>query len=301
MTKRSTTGTLSLGRCWYIHLFPLPTGFLRLLTAPQALARDLSLSTTDYIHTITTPETPPDDDNDDNDTLPSSPSEIPHSRPGCLYLLSATLASSTLFHAPSTLNTLDLPLFPTYASILNNLLAASPSIGTESPALIDALLFLGLHILETEGLGRPPEEDMVFTDTLRHLSLLSANTPAPTLRYHAHVLTSRLLHAHPEGNVRLAFIKDTLEHCPYENLKGSAVGWLKEEIRISNAPSVDPSAEKEAKTKDDSVFRRPICLDTLSRELFMSPKRMDHQTFEQHISFFMDVLNLVYFLLATDG
>ncbi|KAL8957457.1 MAG: hypothetical protein Q9183_006054, partial [Haloplaca sp. 2 TL-2023] len=203
-----------------------------------ALARDLSLSTTDYIHTITEPETPPNND-DDDDTLPSSPSEIPHSRLGCLYLLSATLASSSLFHAPSSLDILDLPLFPSYATILNNLLAASSSIGTEAPALIDSLLFLGLHILDTKGFGRPPQEDMVFTDTLRHLSLLSANTPSPTLRYHAHILTSRLLHAHPEGNVRLAFIKDTLEHCPYENLKGSAVGWLKEEIRIANASSTE--------------------------------------------------------------
>ena len=75
------------------------------------------------------------------------------------------------------------------------------------------------------------------------------------------------------------------------------MGWLKEEIRTANAPT----AADEEKREDSKIFTTPQCLDTLAPHLFISPGVMDHQTFEQHMTFFLDVLNLVYFLLSVDG
>ncbi|KAL8955339.1 MAG: hypothetical protein Q9193_006770, partial [Seirophora villosa] len=198
-----------------------------------ALARDLHLTPDELIKTLTEPE---DLSNENPDDLPSSASDVPLSRPGCLHLLCATIASNLLFHAPS-----------------------SGSIGTEPASLIDSLLFLGSHTFETSSLPKQPPNDDTFTNTLQRLSLLSANTPSAPLRYHAHILTSRLLHAHPDRNLRLAFIKDTLQHCPYENLKASAVGWLKDEIRAAAAtPNTGNEQQGEsAEGEGGGIFTTP--------------------------------------------
>ncbi|KAL8686599.1 MAG: hypothetical protein Q9218_006992, partial [Villophora microphyllina] len=262
-----------------------------------ALARDLNLSPSDLIQTLTSPEESSEND-DEPDNLPSSAADVPHSRPGCLYLLCATIASTTLFHAPSTVP--PLAIFPTYSTILSNHLSnpSSPSVGTEAPSAIDGLLFLGIHILETTGLVQPPKDDKMFTDTLRLLSLLSANTPFAPLRYNAHVLTSRILHTHPNDQVRLSFIKDTLEHCPYENLKASAVGWLKDEIIAANSP-LSPATGDTANSTN--LFTTPTCLSTLSSHLFLSPSSLSTEAFQAHIPFFLAALNLYYFLLSMPG
>ena len=138
-------------------------------------------------------------------------------------------ASSALFYAPASLPSLS--LIPDFATILASSLgdSATGSTGAEPEPLIDAVLFLGFLIIKS-GRGIPPDNDTAYNNILQRLSLLSANMPSPALRYHAYVLTCSILHAHPSDHVRLAFIGDTLEHCPYENLKASAIGWLKDEI-----------------------------------------------------------------------
>ncbi|KAL8696445.1 MAG: hypothetical protein Q9201_007652 [Fulgogasparrea decipioides] len=262
-----------------------------------ALARDLNLQPEELVRTIVDSEDPTTEESDD---LPSSASEVPHSHPGCLYLLCATIASNILFQAPS--NVPPLSVFHTFSSILSNFISdtSSPTIGTESPSVIDSLLFLGSYILETAGLGSPPEDDTSFTRTLQQLSLLSANTPIAPLRYYAHLLTSRLLHAHPDDQLRLSFIKDTLEHCPYENLKAGAVGWLKEEILAAkNTPRSAISDEANEPTKKN-VFTTPTCIAILAPHLFLSPREMAAEEFRNHIPFFLAVLNFCYFLLFSE-
>ncbi|KAI4101170.1 MAG: hypothetical protein LQ345_007424 [Seirophora villosa] len=261
-----------------------------------ALARDLHLTPDELVKTLTEPE---DLSNENPDDLPSSASDVPLSRPGCLHLLCATITSNILFHAPSTIPALS--VFPTFSSTLTNLLGdpSSGRIGTEPASLIDSLLFLGSHTFETSSLPKQPPDDDTFTNALQRLSLLSANTPSAPLRYHAHILTSRLLHAHPNQNLRLAFIKDTLQHCPYENLKASAVGWLKDEILAALAPSNTENEQQESASVEvgGSIFSTPACVETLSPHLFRDPLAMSDEEFRAHAPFFLAALNFRYFLL----
>ncbi|KAL8903983.1 MAG: hypothetical protein Q9207_003562, partial [Kuettlingeria erythrocarpa] len=261
-----------------------------------ALARDLGLMPDGLVRTL---EDPPDTDNEDSDNLPSLASDVPLSRPGCLYLLCATIASNVFFRAPSNIHKLS--VFPTFSSIISNLLGepSSGSIGTESPSLIDSLLFLGVYIQDNnKQIGQIPEDDQYYTNTLQRLALLSANTPHAPLRYHAHLLASQLLHAHPNEEVRLSYIKDTLQHCPYENLKASAVGWLKDEILTATV-----STPTESHTKPDaepSIFATQACIETLAPHLFISP-RLGYDAFVAHQPLFLAVLNFYYFLLVSDA
>ncbi|KAL9599007.1 MAG: hypothetical protein Q9219_004122 [cf. Caloplaca sp. 3 TL-2023] len=262
-----------------------------------ALSRDLELLPDDFVRALVRHEDPLNEDTDD---LPSSASDVPLSRPGCLHLLCATITSNVFFHAPSTIP--NLSIFPILSSILANLLSdpSSGSIGTESLPIIDSLLFLGSYIFETSGLGQLPEDEMVFTDTLQRLSLMSANTPSGPLRYHAHILTSSLLHAHPTERLRLSIIQDTLEHCSYENLKASAVGWLKDEILAANAPlHGDPPPGTTPDHEQTSIFASSVCIESLSSHLFLNPSHMSNEEFRAHQPFFLAVLNLYYLILAS--
>ena len=289
----------------------------------------------DLVRSLIKPEISPHDDDDDEDEYPSSASDVPLSNPGCLYLLSATLASALLFQAPAP-SVQDLSIYPTYSSILSKVIGnpTSPTIGTEPSALIDSVLFLGLYIFETSSsssdatpLSDEVHDDTAFTPTLQTLSLLSLNTPHSGLRYSAHILTSQLLHANASDYIKLGFIKDTLQHCPYENLKAEAVGWLKNEILSANPlPSSSPSTapipqQKSSKpskhTVDEcaderlpsppatkaenteiNVFSTPTCLHTLTPYLLpsVSPSTLPTQDFLTHESFFLSVLNLLYLL-----
>lgn len=212
-------------------------------------------------------------------------------------------ASSAFFDAPPSLPPLQ--IVPEYAAILGSSLGDSStgSTGAEPEPLIDAVLFLGFLIIN----DRPPiksDDDQVYNNILQRLSLLSANMPSPVLRYHAHLLTSTLLHLHPEDHFRLAFIRDTLEHCPFENLKASAVGWLKDEILSADRP-----AQKKTPHSDPSIFTTPAALETLQPFLFLDlDTLMDGQsaidsysTFQAHQPFYLAVLNLLFLLISSSS
>ena len=219
-------------------------------------------------------------------------------------------ASSTLFNSPASLPPLS--LVPDFAGILASSLgdSATGSTGTESEPLIDAVLFLGFLIINwqseipTKGdSGGGGDKEHAFTNILQRLSLLSANMPSPVLRYHAHLLTSTILHLNPSENSRLAFIRDTLEHCPFENLKASAIGWLKDEIL---------TAEKAEQSKNEpdsegSIFATSAALSTLAPFIFPNPEKLmegqsitdSFATFQAYQPFYLAVLNLLYLLLSS--
>ena len=144
-------------------------------------------------------------------------------------------------------------LFPEHNHFLKSVLPTSalPSIGNEPAPVIDALCALGIvafidgskpiiprsryastsiHFdFSTSNLsGFPDTAD--FQSYIQTLSLIAATNPDPKLRAVAHYLATSVLHAHPSASVRLLIIRDVLEHCPFQNLKESAVGWLKDEI-----------------------------------------------------------------------
>ena len=160
---------------------------------------------------------------------------------GSLLFYCSSLAKQC-FHDNRPLD-MGISLFPDFASLVSHFVEGHQydpsSINIDissgsSPMIIDALLFLGSTIFETDSETGPllnyPQVYEPFHNLLQNLSLVSLNCPLPSLRYNAHVLTSQILHTHPDQRMRLRFIVDTLEDCPFENLKGSAVGWLKEEV-----------------------------------------------------------------------
>lgn len=243
---------------------------------------------------------PEPEGNDSAYDLPSTASDVPLSYTGSLHLLSAMAAASALFDVPTPLP--KMRIFPEYTAILGNFIAEPESggIGSEPETLLDSILFLGSFILSSQEATLPPNDE-TFTAILQRLSLLSANTPSPTLRYHAHLLTSELLHSHPSDHVRLAFIKDTLEHCPYENLKASAVGWLKDEILTADAHPHDHTNDSA------SIFATPTALTTLAPLLFPDlhstdqPHEQGYHSFRAHQPFYLAVLNLYYLLLSSQS
>ena len=199
--------------------------------------------------------------------------------------------------------------------------SSSGTLGSEAEAAIDAVLFLGNYAW-----ANSPDLDGVndesFHNTLQRLSLLSANTPSAALRYQAHLLTTAILHLNPSDNIRLAFIKDTLEHCPYENLKGSAVGWLKDEILAVLAPPTSPTSPntpmspmsptrfQHPQSSTQTIFATPAILTTLAPNLLLNPsaiikegQQSSHsdafQTFLSHQSFYLAVLNLLYLIISS--
>lgn len=238
----------------------------------------------------------------EEDALPSTASEVPLSKTGSLYLLATMAASSALFDAPASLPPLG--LVPDFAAILVNSLgdAATGSTGAEPEPLIDAVLFLGFLVM-TAGQGVPTDIDIMYNNILQRLSLLSANMPSSSLRYHAHLLTSKVLYSHPSAYVRLAFIQDTLEHCPYENLKGSAVGWLKYELVATD----QYAPKKREQDRGASVFTIPEVLTTLAPCLFPNPDSLMggqsptdlYASFQAHQTFYLAVVNLLYLLVSS--
>ena len=199
-------------------------------------------------------------------------------------------------------------IFPDHSTLLENFVgsAGQQTVGLESEALLDAVLALGLIAIQNNNIGEP-SDDEYFAKYLQTTSLISANTPSPTLRYHAHYLTSTILRSHPSDIVRLTFIRDTLEHCPYENLKACAVGWLKGETLEANVPHRHAEDANNTDEEPTSIFATPIALSTVSPFLF--PDLTDSWTssvevsdswmqFRTDLGFYLSTLNFYYLLLT---
>lgn len=275
----------------------------------QSLARDLNLGPEELLSSITKPD---ELDLDEEQELPSSASDVALSKTGSIFILATMAASFTLFDSPATLPPLS--LVPDFAGILASSLgdSATGSTGAESEPLVDAVLFLGFFIISSQSnlpirgdsQGRDNDE-YAFTNILQRLSLLSANMPSPVLRYHAHLLTSTILHLNPSENSRLAFIRDTLEHCPFENLKASAIGWLKDEILA--AEKAEQSKSRNEPDAEASIFATSAALSTLAPFIFPNPEKLmegqtitdSYATFQAYQPFYLAVLNFLYLLLSS--
>lgn len=225
------------------------------------------------------------------ENYPTSPGAIPLSQAGSLFLITSYMFSSVLFGAKTPQP--NLSIFPDHAKLVKHFigLTGPDYIGSEEPGVIDAVLAIGLYLEHSNNFVSGPLEDEDFLQYLQMLSLLSANTSSSTLRYAAHALTSHVLHAHPVDRLRLTFISDTLEHCPYESLKGSAVSWFKEEIMTAH----------ERQTKN--VFSSSVALTAAQPYLFPDTSALDEtdgpeltQELRQSFPFHMAVLNFLYFI-----
>lgn len=284
-------------------------GQLVTLAKDLRLSNDALLSATSIVEKLSE-LSDPDGDEDD---CPESAADVPLSRHGSLLLYTARQVSTILYgteHVPMQTES-QFELFPHHQEVMKNCLA-SPNmgqgyLGTEPEALIDAVLALGLVCLERDMIGEP-QNDEQFNEYLQVVALLSSNCPNSHLRGHAHYLTSTVLRSQPDDQVRLSFIRDTLEHCPFENLKVSAVGWVKGETIEANPQRVPEHHHTDAAHQEEnkSIFARPLALDRLAPSLFPSlraelitaPILDAWMTFQTNISFYLASLNLIYLLLS---
>ena len=269
-----------------------------------ALAQDLEMDSDELFKIVTDPEPEVTGHPAQEDEPPSEPKDIPLSKTGSLFLFTARKVAEELYDRPKS--TKDITIFPDHAIILKNFVggASRAAIGLEPESLIDTVLFLGLTAIERNDIGSPSSDDD-FAEYLQNTSLLSANTPSPSLRFAAHTLTSTVLHSHPHDLVRLTFIRDTLENCPYANLKASAVSWLKTETLAANATV--PAAPD----SPPSIFATPVALSTLTPSLFpdlssafaatvadAAPLAEDAVLrFRDEAAFYLAALNFYYLLL----
>lgn len=289
-----------------------------------ALVRDLEIDFDELYATVIDNQPEPLGNPYGTEDPPDSAEDVPFSKTGALLLLTARHVSEKLYDLPSP--SMPLPIFPNHAAILDNFVAidSATGVGLQHESVLDAIMALALISLG-EGLIGEPEDDGQFNSYLQITSLLSANSPSPAIRYHAHYLTTTVLRSHPLDVARLAFIRDTLEHCPYENLKGSAVSWLKGETLEANlsppippAPrstpipfktaglSVPPPPQPEPSSTPASIFATPIALSTcapflfpdLSHDLTGSSLVESYEAFKPNISFYLATLNFYHLLLT---
>lgn len=266
-----------------------------------AIADDINLKPSILLKTILDYD-PEKEELDQGDEPPDSAEDVPFSEWGALLLFAASIAKKMLY----TDDALSSPIsiFPHHAKVLSAYFAdLAPS---QSEASVDAVIFLGLSALEAEAIGDIPDDE-AFNNYLLKTSYFAVNSPSPSLRYNAHLLTSIILHSHPSDTVRLSFISDTLEHCPYESLKATAVGWLKHEIITANlATSSQEASTDESPT---SIFSSSVALSKVAESLFPDlsidlgtsaalPDAWMH--FNQNLSFYLATLSFYYFLLRAE-
>ncbi|KAI9758625.1 MAG: hypothetical protein M4579_002936 [Chaenotheca gracillima] len=260
-----------------------------------AIAKDLELSSDELLKALVKVDSG-EDEPPKEEELPTSPSDVPLSIPGSLFLLSSRVASNVLF-ASSPLAP-NIAIFPDHAEIVRSMIGKEEeggisAAGNEPEAVIDCVLALGLLTVNGGSQGELDQDEETFFQYLQKLSLVSANCPSPALRYNAHLLCSSILRVHPSDLTRLSFIRDTLEHCPYENLKGSAVGWLKDEIL----------AAEDQDEENPSVFSTSVAIETLASHLFPDVGAILEATlpdawasFQISFSFYLASLNFYYLL-----
>ncbi|TKA29154.1 hypothetical protein B0A50_03664 [Salinomyces thailandicus] len=281
------------------------------------LAQDLKLSDDTLLAAATTVEkvAAAGSATQDEDDPPDSAGDIPLSRIGSILIYTAKQVAGILYDSGKLSESQPFAIFPDHQELLKHCLASvdqgSGALGTEPEPLIDAVLALGHILLERNAMGEPATDEQ-FNEYLQVTALLSSNCPSPNLRGHAHYLTSTILRSHPDDNVKLAFIRDTLEHCPFENLKVSAVGWVKGETVEANPPTSPGTGGQghqhgaDVEETPKSVFATPLALDSLAPYLFPSlqaelvtaPLHDAWMNFQTNISFYLTSLNFLYLLLS---
>lgn len=280
-----------------------------------AVAQDLQIHTDDLLVTILDPSPEESGDRGAEEEFPTSADDIPFSKTGALYLLTARKAMEVLYDGPSIID--DIAIFPGHEIILRIFVAglSEPEIRQLPDALLDALLFHGLLGVERLQYGDITASHDHWAGYLQYTGLLASSVMSPSMRFYAYFLTKSVLAAHPKDTIRFGYIQDVLQHCPFENLTAAAVGWLKDEtlgadwpwnrrsnsisaIELSNAPAEEPM----------SLFATPIPLSTLAPYLlpdltdtFAGKESSDaaQQAFAANYGTYAATLNFLYTLLRS--
>jgi hypothetical protein len=204
-------------------------------------------------------DVPSDDDEDDHSEIPApkAASDVPLSKTGALFLLAHRLSMHPTEAPP-------LQIYPHHSAIAESFMIYGQ--GQSNPAVIDAILFLGALALETGGLGDIPEKSDAFFIYLQIFSVISTNASSPQQRFLANSHVARCLRAHPNEAVRLAYVRDTLEHCPFESVKAAVVGIFKDEIVHATTPV--PRAGLSVPSTPNSILGTPLGLAEIFEVLF---------------------------------
>jgi hypothetical protein len=187
---------------------------------------------------------------------------VPLSRRGALFLLAHRFSSD-----PSSVGDA-LFIYPQHSSIAETFMIYGQ--GQSQPAVTDAILFLGLLSLQKFGLGEVPESNEQFFIYLQIFSVISTSARSPQARFLANSHVARCLRAHPNEAVRLAYVRDTLEHCPFQSVKAAVVGILKDEILHATLPEETSSAPR----SPNSIFGTGACLEEIFDVLFPDLEKM---------------------------
>jgi hypothetical protein len=240
-----------------------------------------------------------------------SPASFPASHKGTLYLVATRLFLPWLT-SPSTPVADDGQPYQMdiHANVLKAYIGDSQmeGVGSEPLSIIDAVLAWGMA---SYGAGiliaSYPLDDVEFHNYLQRLTLLYPNTWSPDLKYQVYRLAAVVLHAHPSEQVRLNFIRDTLQFCPYARIRDSAFGWFKEEIaKATNGLALSQSTDgnrlqSESLTNGDtkSLFASPDTLRSLCQFLFLSDlvsRVQDDEEFWAELPHILSVLNILFHL-----
>lgn len=277
-----------------------------------ALARDLGIKAEDLKAAIFHDDVSSSGDRDREDEPPQTAADIPLAKAGSMLLFTAANVSTVLFSTPKPKDPIS--IFPDHLKILGTFISGSSemsaTVGTEPEAILDAVLALALLAVEADQVGEPTDNEQ-FSQYLQYLSLISSNSPSPSIRYHAFFLATTILRSNPSDVERLAFIRDTLEHCPLDNLKVGAVSWIKGETIEANPPGSHRSHagddhEHPQESSEQSVFATPVALDTLAPFLFpdlthdlsFTDVAESYLHFSSNLSFYMATLNFYFLLLS---
>lgn len=181
------------------------------------------------------------DEDEEPSEYPTSPSQIPYSHLGALFLYLASRVPAIIYSDESTspveMSMPDLHHFanqfvvPTPTALNDHFI---PSVTHNPPSAIDAMLALLLLFMMSQKSTNSKSQSRADDDYKALISILSylcAEHPDPSLRTSAHYLATTLLHNHPSSSLRLSIIQSTITDCgPFDNLKEVAINWLKEEI-----------------------------------------------------------------------
>lgn len=218
------------------------------------------------------------DEDEEPSEFPNSPSQIPFSHLGALFLFLASKISEVA-HLEEKISPLDISMadlhhfvnqfvVPTPILIPNQLI---PSVGHNHATAIDSLLSLLLLTLPPQYPSASVFSSIANDDhrsLITILSYISAENANPSFRGSAHQLATTLLHNHPSSKFRLAIIKSTIADCgPFESLKEVAINWLKEEI-IFTIPH--PSKPTTSTLASDNIKTQPSSTDEHDN-IFASP------------------------------
>ncbi|TGO91188.1 hypothetical protein BPOR_0036g00180 [Botrytis porri] len=257
-----------------------------------SLARDLELANYvllfDTIHSKEPIAHAPNPEDD----LPNSPEDIPLSPVGCLFLLTSLIFSSVMFKSKTPEPVMS--IFPDHAKLVARFFESATG---SSIAIVDAVVAIGLWLEHSNKFVSGEFKDNDYMAHLRALSLWSATTPSPGLRYCTHKLTSAILHAHPVDAIRLTFISKTLKGSSDEigaiALKASAITWLKEELITAH------------ERKTQTLFSTPSALLETQSQIFPNLStlvdKFDDELSDELIESFpvhMAALNFLFFVVG---